>query len=74
MGNGSGDGDKINAIPLITYQNVDYLTGAYHTDVDLFAQEMKYLYDNGFRVLTMRDLGYDDNTNSLYLANVPRPS
>ena len=69
-----GGGDKINAIPLITYHNVDYLTGAYHTDVDLFAKEMKYLYDNGFRVLTMRDLGYDDNTNSLYLANVPRPS
>jgi Polysaccharide deacetylase len=67
-------GDKINAIPLITYHNVDYMTGSYHTDVDLFSLEMKYLYDNGFRVLTMRDLGYDDNTNSLYLVNVPRPS
>jgi maleate cis-trans isomerase len=50
------------------------LTGAYHTDVDLFAKEMKYLHDNGFRVLAMRDLGYDDNTNLLYLVNVPRPS
>jgi peptidoglycan/xylan/chitin deacetylase (PgdA/CDA1 family) len=69
---GSGGGYKINAIPLITYHNVDYLTGSYHTDVDLFAQEMKYLHDNGFTVLTMRDLGYDDNTNSLYLVNVPR--
>jgi len=71
---GSAGGYKINAIPLITYHNVDYLTGSYHTDVDLFAQEMKYLHDNGFRVLTMRDLGYDDSTNSLYLVNAPRPS
>jgi Polysaccharide deacetylase len=63
--NVGGGGDKINAIPLITYHNVDYLTGTYHTDVDLFAQEMKYLHDNGFRVLTMRNLGYDDSTNSL---------
>jgi peptidoglycan/xylan/chitin deacetylase (PgdA/CDA1 family) len=71
---GSAGGYKINAIPLITYHNVDYLTGSYHTDVDLFAQEMKYLHDNGFRVLTMRDLRYDDSTNSLYLVNAPRPS
>jgi peptidoglycan/xylan/chitin deacetylase (PgdA/CDA1 family) len=68
---GSAGGYKINAIPLITYHNVDYLTGSYHTDVDLFAQEMKYLHDNGFRVLTMRDLRYDDSTNSLYLVNAP---
>jgi hypothetical protein len=31
------------------------------------------LHDNGFRVLTMRNLAYDNNTNSLYLVNVPRP-
>jgi hypothetical protein len=66
---GGGGGAKINAIPLVTYHNVDYLRGTYHTDVDLFAKEMKYLHDNGFRVLTMRDLGYDDNTKSLYLVN-----
>ena len=70
---GSGSGLKINAIPLISYHNVDYLTGAYHTNVDLFAKEMKYLHDNGFRVLTMRNLAYDDNTNSLYIVNAPRP-
>jgi hypothetical protein len=28
---------------------------------------MKYLYDNGFRVLTMADIGYDENSNSLYI-------
>ena len=50
--NNGGDGNdntnnKINAIPLISYHNVDYLTGAYHTNVDLFAKEMKYLHDMG---------------------------
>ena len=64
--------NKINAIPLITYHNIDYLTGTYHTNVDLFAKEMKYLHDNGFRTLTMRDLSYDENTNSLYLVNIPK--
>ena len=33
--------------------------------------EMKYLYDNGFKVLTMSNLKYNQNTNSLYLGDVP---
>ena len=37
------------------------------TTLNLFAAEMKYLYDNGFRVLTMADLGYDENNNYLYI-------
>jgi hypothetical protein len=28
---------------------------------------MKYLHDNGFRALTMADLGYDENSNHLYI-------
>jgi hypothetical protein len=28
---------------------------------------MRYLSDNGFKVLTMADLGYDENTNYLYI-------
>jgi hypothetical protein len=32
---------------------------------------MKYLYDNGFKVLTMSNLKYNQNTNSLYLGDVP---
>jgi hypothetical protein len=28
---------------------------------------MKYLHDNGFKVLAMSDLGYDENSNYLYL-------
>ena len=37
------------------------------TDVNLFDAEMKYLYDNGFKVLTMSDLGYDENSKYLYI-------
>jgi hypothetical protein len=27
------------------------------------------LHDNGFRVITFADLGYDENNNSLYIKN-----
>ncbi|MFZ0897358.1 MAG: hypothetical protein WAZ77_22875, partial [Candidatus Nitrosopolaris sp.] len=40
--------------------------------VDLFAQEMKYLHDNGFRVLLLNQLGYDPTNNVFYLNNLPR--
>jgi hypothetical protein len=49
---------KINAIPIITYHNLtdnmqDYNKMASTITVDLFAQEMKYLHYNGFRVLLL---------------------
>jgi hypothetical protein len=28
---------------------------------------MKYLHDNSFRVITMRDLGYEENSDYLYI-------
>jgi hypothetical protein len=28
---------------------------------------MKYLYDNNFKVLTMKDLRYDDERNYFYI-------
>jgi peptidoglycan/xylan/chitin deacetylase (PgdA/CDA1 family) len=68
----------INAIPIIAYHNVDYKNGTSNIppdwldstiDVNLFEQEMKYLYDNGFQVLTMSDLGYNKTSNSLYIKN-----
>lgn len=31
---------------------------------------MKYLHDNGFRVITLSDLGYDENSNSFYIKTV----
>jgi len=52
---------------LVTYPDVSYSTDAADTTVNLFDQEMKYLHDNGFRVLTMANLGYNINSNSLYI-------
>ena len=55
------------AIPIIIYHKIDNTSDRYTTSVDLFEKEMKYLRDNGYKVLTMDNLGYDSNTNHLYL-------
>ena len=47
----------INAIPLIAYHDIDNKMARSSTNVNLFGAEMKYLHDNGFKVMTMRDLG-----------------
>jgi peptidoglycan/xylan/chitin deacetylase (PgdA/CDA1 family) len=60
---------KINAIPIIGYHNIEDDNAITSTDISLFYKEMKYLYDNGFKVLTMSDLGYDKNSNYLYIRN-----
>ena len=58
----------IRAIPIIAYHNLDYgYRTPDSTNVNLFDAEMKYLYDNGFTVLTMADLGYDESTHQLYI-------
>lgn len=57
-----------NAIPLITFHNVGLATNKpYSTNVGLFEELMKYMHDNGFKVLTMADLGYNTNTNTFYI-------
>ena len=30
---------------------------------------MRYLYDNGVKVITISDLGYDENSKYLYVRN-----
>jgi peptidoglycan/xylan/chitin deacetylase (PgdA/CDA1 family) len=60
---------KINAIPIIGYHNIEDDKAITSTDISLFYKEMKYLYDNGFKVLTMSDIGYDKNSNYLYVRN-----
>ncbi|HZI70636.1 MAG TPA: hypothetical protein VFD60_05695 [Nitrososphaeraceae archaeon] len=66
----------INAIPIIgyhniiTYPDVSDTNESSATTLNLFDAEMKYLHDNGFRVLTMADLGYDENSNSLYIKTI----
>jgi hypothetical protein len=65
---------KINAIPIIVYHDIttsllDYTipSHAATTTLNLFAQEMKYLHDNGFKVLLLNQLGYDPNSNVFYI-------
>jgi Polysaccharide deacetylase len=62
--------NKVNgpvlAVPIIAYHSIDNNKTSDSTDVSLFAQEMKYLHDNGFRVLTVNELGYDTRYNVLY--------
>lgn len=71
----NNDGN-IKAIPIIAYHDfkdsglTDISNGAdddVSTDAKLFEAEMRYLYENGFRVITMADLGYDERTNSIYI-------
>jgi hypothetical protein len=57
----------INAIPIIGYHDIDNKKTITSTNVSLFDAEMKYLHDNGYRVLTMSDLGYDEKSNYLYI-------
>jgi len=57
----------IKAIPIIIYHRVGDSGDSYNTDIKLFNAQMKYLHDNGYKVLTMADLAYDDKSNYLYL-------
>ena len=57
----------MDAIPIIAYHDVDYGKAIDSTDTNLFDQEMKYLHDNGFRVIPMSDIGYNETTNYMYI-------
>jgi peptidoglycan/xylan/chitin deacetylase (PgdA/CDA1 family) len=69
----------ITAIPIVVYHNIEYKNNSSATtpewikhsttDVNLFDREMKYLHDNGFKVLAMSDLGYNQTSNKLYIRN-----
>ncbi len=58
-----------DAIPIVAYHSIDDTQGPSSTDVNLFALEMKYLHDNGFKVIPMSDLRYDQITNNMYISN-----
>ena len=60
----------IKAIPIIIYHRVGDSGNNYNTDMKLFNAQMKYLHDNGYKVLTMADLAYDDKTNYLYVKDL----
>lgn len=63
----------VNAIPIIgyhsivTYPDLSYSTVSSDTTLNLFNTEMRYLHDNGFRVITFYNLGYDEKTNVFYI-------
>ena len=48
-------------------QNKDYRKNNLATSGSLFETEMKYLRDNGFKVIRMSDLGYDAKKNLIFL-------
>jgi peptidoglycan/xylan/chitin deacetylase (PgdA/CDA1 family) len=58
---------KIDAIPILAYHSIDNQKRRGSTDINEFAEEMKYLNSTGFRVISISDLGYDQNTKYLYL-------
>jgi hypothetical protein len=61
-------GGRIKVVPLLIFHNVDWVTNRpYNTNVALFDQLMKYLYENRFTVLTYKHLGYNTETNTFYL-------
>jgi len=51
---------------LCSLQDYSIPSHAATTTLDLFTQEMKYLYDNGFKVFLLNQLGYDPNSNVFY--------
>jgi hypothetical protein len=63
----------VRAIPIIVYHilvNYPDLSDSNRpidTTLNLFDTEMRYMYGNEFKVLTMSDLGYDENSQSLYI-------
>ena len=59
---------KINAIPIVGYHEItkDDEIG---TSPELFYLEMEYLDDNGFKVITIDDLGYDKYQERFYIKN-----
>lgn len=63
----------INAVPIVVYHNFivdkNYIEqpNMSVTDVGLFSAEMKYLHDNGFKILKTSDLGYNQTTNYIYI-------
>jgi hypothetical protein len=62
-------GQSVDAIPIIVYHTIDNSMARYSTTIPLFAAEMQYLHDNGFHVISMTSLVYNNLTNSFYLNN-----
>ena len=60
----------IEAIPIIMYHGIGDNKKDSVTDVDLFQKEMKYLYDNKFKVITISDFAYNEKHDHLYIKDL----
>jgi len=60
----------IEAIPIIMYHGIGDNKKDSVTDVDLFQNEMKYLYDNKFKVITISDFAYNEKHDYLYIKDL----
>ena len=60
----------IRAIPIIVYHRVGESGDIYNTSLKLFEDQMKYLYENNFRVLTMADLAYNNKSNYFFVKEI----
>lgn len=72
--NVSSQKDKSNETETDLYDVIApyHIVGNSTTGVELFDMEMKYLHDNGFKVLTMDDLGYNRNSDHIYIKNIAK--
>ena len=61
--------DGVNAVPILIYHKIDNLNDEHTTSTNLFDANMKYLHDNGFTVLTMAELVYDDSSNYIRISD-----
>jgi hypothetical protein len=61
----NSEGKTTAALPIIMWHKIEDTPDPYCTSRNLFDLEMKYLHDNGFTVLTMANLEFDKNTNTL---------
>jgi peptidoglycan/xylan/chitin deacetylase (PgdA/CDA1 family) len=59
----------VNAVPILIWHKIDNSNEEYSTSANLFDAELKYLHDNGFTVLTMADLVYDDGSKYLKISS-----
>jgi peptidoglycan/xylan/chitin deacetylase (PgdA/CDA1 family) len=74
LNSNNNNATPINSVLILGYHEIDnnnnnQTLSKDSTDVTLFDKEMKYLHDNNVRVITMSDLGYNENSKYLYIRN-----
>jgi peptidoglycan/xylan/chitin deacetylase (PgdA/CDA1 family) len=58
----------VAAVPIVVFHNVLPTTGkSYVTPTSFFDRLVRYLHDNGFVTLTMKNLSYDSTNNAMYI-------